>query len=147
MPTLTELQDQMNTGDDANKADAAKKLANFYFVYNEEYNAWLAAEHGAESALFKLNHDPDGVDPAERMKLQSLQLRAQSRTKELDERMLAFHAGDAGIRPPSDDTIKEVKRLSGEVSETLVEAAAVETMLSDLTSIALQTKNMFYDVG
>jgi hypothetical protein len=136
MPTLSELQTAMNSGDPTTKAAAGKELADYYYVYSEEYNALLKTSQRAQAEFFSITHDPSGVDTSQRLKLQSLILGTKSRMKLLDERLLAFHADELAIVAPSQAQVDKIKALSAEVSKMQVKADAVGKIVGILAEMA-----------
>ena len=136
MPTLSELQTAMNSGDAAAKAAAGKELADYYFVYSEEYNALLRTSQRAQAELFNVTHDPSGVDTSQRLKLQSLILGTKSRMKLLDERLMAFHADELSIAAPDQAQVDKIKALSAAVSKMQVKADAVDKVVGILAEMA-----------
>lgn len=142
MPTLSEMQAAMNSSDPAVNAAAGKELADYYFVYSEEYNALLKTSQRAQAEFFNITHDASGVDTSQRLKLQSLILGTKSRMKLLDERLMAFHADELAITPPDQAMVDKIKALSGEVSKIQVKAEAVHKIIGILTQIANLTGQM-----
>lgn len=136
MPTLSELQTAMNSSDPAVKAAAGKQLADYYYVYSEEYNALLKTSQRAQSELFNITHDPSGVDTSQRLKLQSLILGTKSRMKLLDEKLMAFHADELAIVAPGQDQVDKIKALSAQVSTIQVKADAVSRIVGILAEMA-----------
>src|SRR6202007_2596875 len=98
MPTLDELK----------QANNDKALADYYYVYNEEYNALLTTKENADAALFAEKHGAGGVNMPQVLQLQSMILGLQSRIAKLDEKMLAFHQSTLAITPPDQGTIDNV---------------------------------------
>lgn len=136
MPTLSALQTAMNSGDPAAKAAAGKELADYYYVYSEEYNALLKTSQRAQSELFNITHDPAGLDTSQRLKLQSLILGTKSRMKLLDEKLMAFHADELAIVAPSQAQVDKIKLLSAQVSAMQVKADAVNKIVGILAAMA-----------
>lgn len=136
MSTLLELQARMAGDDPADAAAAGNELANYFLVYNDEYNTLLVKQHDAESALFDASHDPAGVDHAEVLHLQGLLLGIGARMKMQDSKMIAFRADDMSIAAPDDATVAQVKQLCDQVAAIAARGAAIEDILTGLGQIA-----------
>jgi len=139
MPSLNELQTKMQSPDAAVAAEAGKTLANYYYVYNQEYNALVVAKQQANAELDNVTHNPAGVNTADALMLQSLVLANEARMKMLDGKMLAFHNSGLDITPPSQQMIADIKNLSAQVALIQVKADAVSKILGLLTQIAQLT--------
>lgn len=136
MSTLSELQARMAGTDQADAVAAGNELANYFLIYNDEYNTLLMEQHDAESALFDASHDPAGVDHAEVLHLQGLLLGIQARMKMQDSKMIAFRADDMTIAAPDDDTVKQVKSLCDQVATIAARGDAIEDIAASLGEIA-----------
>ena len=139
MPSLNELQTAMQSKDTAVATEAGRTLANYYYVYNQEYNALVIATQQANAELDNVTHNPAGVNTADALMLQSLVLANEARMKMLDVKMLAFHNSGLNITPPSQAIINKVKDLSGKVALIQVKANAVSQILGLLTQLAQLT--------
>lgn len=136
MRTLKELNDAMRSGDDAVARAAATELANFYIVYNEEYNLlqdMLILTHGQYVVV---TQSGAGLDHAKAMALSALELSLQARMALLDQRMRAFHMSDMAISPPDAATVSQVKTLSAKVAELARQNAAINAISQALTDVA-----------
>jgi hypothetical protein len=132
MPKLDELQEQ----------DRQEDLANYYYVYNEEYNALLMTDERTAAALLEIEHDTTGVDAAARLRLRSLQANVLARMHKLDEKMLAFHANALSIKPPTSAQISKVKNLSAQVAQLQVASDTVSGVVGLLTQMAKITSTI-----
>ena len=139
MRTLSELQQAMESDNEAEASKAGKELAEFYFTYNQEYNALLIAKQRGEIALDKEKHNGSGVNTSDVFKLQSMILGIASRIAMLDHQMLAFQESAFAIRPPGPDTINKVKELSSKVAKAQIRANTVEAVMKNLTELAQVT--------
>jgi hypothetical protein len=139
MSTLQNLQSDMASQDGAAKQAATKTLADYYYVYNEEYNAVLTSKEKADAELFQATHNETGVNMPLVLRLRSLILGLQSRQTKLDEKMLAFHSSQLSIQPPDQPTIDQVKALSAEVSQMQLKDTFIDKAADLLTQIATLT--------
>ena len=114
MPNLSELQADMKSQDQAKVLTAARVLTDYFLSYNEEYNALLDTSARADAELFRITHDPAGVNTADMLRIQGLLLYTQSRMKTQDERLMAFHASAFAISPPTPAMVADVTRAARE---------------------------------
>lgn len=143
MPRLSDLKAKMkDSSDPAGAAQASRDLAAYLLSYNEEYNANLATREKAVIELDAVSTDPSGVDTSGVLRLQSLILTTEARMKVQDEKLIAFHADALSVEPPSDTVAGKVKKLSAEVSQMQVKAAAVENIIGLLTKLAQAVDKM-----
>lgn len=136
MPTLADLQAQMSSADADAAIAAGNALANYFIIYNDEYNALLMKRQEAETALFDASHNPDGVDHAEVFHLQGLILGINSRMKVQDGRMIAFQTSGLSIAPPDSALVAQVRQLSAQVAVIAARGAAIEAIMVSLGQIA-----------
>lgn len=136
MPTLEEFQTRMNGGDPADALAAATALANYYSVYNDEYNALIQKKMEAEMAIAAESTNPVGVDHSVILALQSLVLGIQSRKKVQDAKMLAFQASTLAIDPPTPAQIQQVKALTTQVAAMVVRDQAIQSLMVALGQVA-----------
>lgn len=143
MKTLKQLQDAMQAADiDAARA-AAVELANFYIIYNDEYNALqdtLVETHGQ---YIVATQGSAGVDHPRALELRALELSLTARMALLDEKMRAFHMSDMKINPPSRETVARVKALSGQVAALNGQATAIDAVTKALTDMATIVNQSF----
>lgn len=136
MPTLAEFQTRMNGEDPADALAAATALANYYSVYNDEYNALIQKKMEAEMAIAAESTNPAGVDHSVILNLQSLVLGIQSRKKVQDAKMLAFQASTLAISPPTAAQIQQVKALTTQVAAMVARDKAVQGLMVTLGQVA-----------
>jgi hypothetical protein len=136
MPTLAEFQTRMNGEDPDDALAAATALANYYSVYNDEYNALIRKKTEAEMAIAAESTDPAGVDHAVILNLQSLVLGIQSREKVQDAKMLAFQASTLAINPPTAAQIQQVKALTTQVAAMVARDQAIQSLMVALGQVA-----------
>lgn len=136
MPALAEYQERMTGEDKEDALAAATELSNFYFIYNEEYNALLTKQYEAELKLFDVTHAPTGVDQAEALRLQGLILSTGARMKYLDAKMMAFHSSAISITPPTQAVVKKVKALAAELAALVAKDTAIKKITAALTELA-----------
>ena len=136
MPTLADLQAQMADPNPAIAIPAANALTNYFVIYNDEYNTLLTKRHEAETRLFDVSHDPNGIDHAEVFSLQSLILGTESRMKIQDGMMIAFQASGLSIAPPSADLVAQVRQLSAAVSAIAAAGEGIKAIMEGLGQIA-----------
>lgn len=134
MTTLTELQERMNGASDDDALRAARELANFYFIFNEEYNALQDKLIEADAAYVQATQGGQGVDQALALRLQACMLELKARMATLDMHMRAFHNGSS-ITPPSAENIAKVKELSKKLAGLIVSDQALDTITGALTDI------------
>ncbi|MDO9236471.1 MAG: hypothetical protein Q7U28_10645 [Aquabacterium sp.] len=136
MPKLAEFQARMKGPDADDALKAATDLANYYIIYNEEYNTLIEKQQQAEIALYNVTHNPTGVDQAEALRLQGLILWSGSRMKFLDEKMLAFHASTVSIKPPSKTLVEQVKQLTAQIATLIAKDQAIKGIIGALTELS-----------
>lgn len=136
MPTLAEFQTRMNGEDPADALAAAIALANYYSVYNDEYNALIRKKTEAEMAITAESTNPDGVDHSVILNLQSLVLGIQSRKKVQDAKMIAFQASTLAINPPTAAQIQQVKALTTQVAAMVARDQAIQSLMVALGQVA-----------
>ncbi|KQV94103.1 hypothetical protein [Pelomonas sp. Root1237] len=136
MPTLAEFQTRMNGDDPADALAAATALANYYSVYNDEYNALITKKTEAEMAIAAESTNPAGVDHAEILNLQGLVLGIQSRKKVQDAKMLAFQASTLAINPPTAALIQQVKAISTRVAAMVARDQGIQSLMVALGQLA-----------
>jgi hypothetical protein len=139
MSTLDDLQTKMDSDDQAAKQAATKTLADYYYVYNVEYNTLLKSKHRADAELFTSTHNPAGMDMPTVLQLRSMILGLDSRMVKLDQKMVAFHDSTLSIQPPDDATIRNVKTLSEKVAQEQVKGSAIDRIIDSLAQIAQLT--------
>lgn len=134
MTTLADLQTRMN-GENAEDARAAAiELANFYFIYNEEYNALQDKLVEADAAYVRVTQGGNGVNQALGLGLQVFMLEVKARMATLDLKMRAFHNGSS-IRPPSSENVAKVKQLSQQMATLIASDQALSSVIDSLTQI------------
>lgn len=136
MPTLAELQARMKGPDADDALRAATDLANYYVIYNQEYNTLIEKQQQAETALYDVTHNPSGVNQAQALQLQGLILWTGSRMKFLDVKMLAFHASTLAIKSPSNTLVNKVKQLTAQISPLIAKDQAVKDIIGALTELS-----------
>lgn len=136
MSTLAELQARMANADPKIAILAANTLANYYGIYNDEYNTLLTKRQEAKTALFDVSHDPKGVDHAEVLHLQGLILGIESRMKVQDGKMIAFQSSGLSILAPDVALVAQVRQLCTQVSAISPRSAALENIMIALGQIA-----------
>ena len=136
MPTLAQLQARMNGPDSDDALKAATDLANYYVIYNQEYNTLIEKQQEAEVALYDVTHNPAGVDQAAALRLQGLVLWTGARMKFLDEKMLAFHASTLAIKPPGTALVAQVKQLTAQIATLIAKDQAVHGIIVALTELS-----------
>jgi len=136
MATLAELQAQMADVDPKVAIPAANTLANYYGIYNDEYNTLLMKKRDAETALFDASHDTAGVDHAEVLHLQGLILGIESRMKVQDGRMIAFQSSGLSIGAPDAVLVAQVRQLCVQSSAIAARGAGIEAIMVTLGKIA-----------
>jgi hypothetical protein len=134
MPTMKQLRTTMDSGT-ADGAAAGKALADYYYIYNEEYNAILNTRYSVDSALFSVKNGQGPTGPADSIMLESLLLELDARMKRLDQKMLAFQASELSITPPTAAQVAEVKDLTAEVARIQVKAGTVDRILTALSKL------------
>lgn len=142
MPRLSESKAKMKDADQQVAAQASRDLAAYLLSDNEEYNANLVTREKAVIELDAVSTNPNGVNTSDVLRLQSLILTTETRMKVQDEKLIAFHADALSIDPPSNTVAGKVKKLSAEVSEMQVKAAAVESIIGLLTKLAQAVDKM-----
>lgn len=135
MNTLKELQDRMHGDDKDDARAAAVDLANFYFVYNEEYNALQDKLIEAEAAYIDVTQNNTGVDQAEAMRLKAFELSLDARMALLDMKMRAFHQSTTAITPPTVQAVAAIKALSAKVAVLIAKDAALAQVTQALTEM------------
>lgn len=136
MPNLAEIQAQMADADPNIALEAARTLANYYGVYNDEYNVLLMKRQEAETAIQAASTDSDGVDHANLAYLMSLKLNAESRMKFQDGMMIAFQASGLSIAAPDAVLITQVRQLCQQVSQTATKSENIQGILLSIAEIA-----------
>jgi hypothetical protein len=136
MRTLKELQKQMRDGSSEEKLAAAMEVANFNFVYNQEYNALLNIQASAEVAHFDATRSKAGIDHVYRLELEALKARIEARKSFLDLQMMEFHASRIGIEGPDEKTIDTVKKMTDKVARQVLKDTAVRGIIAALSDIA-----------
>lgn len=136
MSTLAELQTQMADADPNVAIPAGNTLANYYGIYNDEYNTLLMKRQEAETSLFDASHDSAGVDHAEVLHLQGLILGIESRMKVQDGKMIAFQASGLSIEAPDAALVENVQQLCAQVSAIASRDAGIEAIMLGLGQIA-----------
>lgn len=135
MSTLAELQAQMADADPNVARVAATRLANYYSIYNDEYNMLLMKRQEAETVLFDATHDPNGVDHAEVLHIQGLILGTESRMKVQDGKMIAFQNSGLSIGSPDATLAAQVRQLCEQVAAIAARGAGIEAILVALGQI------------
>lgn len=136
MPNLAELQKLMHGNNKDDAIAAGNALANYYFIYNEEFNTLIKKRQEASSALYDATHNPAGANPAEVLHLQALSLWAESRMRLQDAKLLAFSASTLTIFEPDPILVAEVKNLAAKVSAMQARAQGIDNILQGLAAIA-----------
>ena len=136
MQTLAELQSRMNGNDPNDALAAANVLTNYFFVYNDEYNALVQKKPEAELAITAASNNPAGVDHSEILHLQSLVLGIESRMKMQDAKMIAFQASTLAISPPTLNQVATVRQLTTQVAALVARDQAIENVMVALGQVA-----------
>ena len=136
MPNLVDIQALMADADPSVAIPAAYMLANYYGIYNDEYNMLLMKRQEAETSLFDAERDPAGVDHAEVLHLKGLILGIESRMKVQDGKMLAFRASGLSIVAPDAAMMAKVRDLCAQVSANATRGAGIDEIILGLGQIA-----------
>lgn len=134
MTTLADLQRRMNGENEQDALAAAVELANFYFIYNEEYNALQDKLVEANAAYVQATQGGNGVDQALGLRLQAFTLEVKARMATLDLKMRAFHNGSP-IKPPNSTNVQTVKDLSRQMATLTAGDQALSSVIDSLAQI------------